>query len=66
MKFFLSLITDKEWDGDGAKFFGLALIIAGLVGFFLGRVGFEWVVGFGATMIATGKWAEEKNGPLNP
>jgi hypothetical protein len=66
MKFFLSLITDKEWDGDGAKFFGLALIIAGLVGFFLGKSGFEWVIGFGAGMIGTGKWSEEKNGSLNP
>lgn len=58
--FFLSLVTDKDWDGDAAKFFGLALIISGVVGFFLGRSEFQWLVGFGATMIGTGKWSEEK------
>ena len=60
MNFIKSLVTDKEWDGDAAKVFGLALIIAGLVGFFLGKSDFQWVIGFGATMIGTGKWAEEK------
>lgn len=59
LKFLVSLVTDKDWDGDAAKFFGLALIIAGLVGFFLGKSEFQWVIGFGATMIATGKWAEK-------
>ena len=59
MKFLKSLVTDKEWDGDAAKVFGLALVVAGLTGFFLGKMGFEWVIGFGATMIATGKWAEK-------
>ena len=58
--FIFSLVTDKDWDGDAAKFFGLALIVAGVVGFFLSRSGFEWLIGFGATMIGTGKWAEEK------
>lgn len=61
--FMLSLVTDKDWDGDAAKFFGLGLMIAGVVGFFLAKSGFEWLVGFGATMIGTGKWAEEKNTP---
>ena len=60
MNFIKSLVTDKDWDGDAAKIFGLALIIAGVVGFFLARSGFEWLIGFGATMIGTGKWAEEK------
>lgn len=60
MKFIKSLVTDKDWDGDAAKFFGLVLIVAGLVGFFLGKSDFQWVIGFGATMIGTGKWAEEK------
>ena len=60
LKFLLSLVTDKDWDGDGAKFFGLALIITGLVGWWLGKSEFQWVIGFGATMIATGKWSEEK------
>lgn len=60
MNFLKSLVTDKEWDGDAAKFFGLALIISGLIGFFLGKSDFQWVIGFGATMIGTGKWAEEK------
>lgn len=58
--FFVSLVTDKDWDGDGAKFFGLALIIAGVVGFFRQLPEFQWLIGFGATMIGTGKWAEEK------
>lgn len=60
MKFIKSLVTDKDWDGDGAKFFGIALIIAGLVGFFQGKPDFQWVIGFGAGMIGTGKWAEER------
>lgn len=60
MKFIKSLVTDKDWDGDAAKFFGLVLIIAGLVGFFLGKSDFQWVVGLGATMIGTGKWSEER------
>ena len=59
LKFLLSLVTDKDWDGDGAKFFGLALILAGIVGWWLGKSDFQWVIGFGATMIATGKWAEK-------
>ena len=59
-KFLHSLITDKEWDGDAAKVFGLALIVAGIFGFFNAVPDFQWVIGFGATMIGTGKWAEEK------
>lgn len=59
LKFLVSLVTDKDWDGDAAKFFGLALIVAGLVGFFLGKSDFQWVIGFGAGMIGTGKWAEK-------
>jgi len=59
--FLLSLVTDKDWDGDAAKVFGFGLMVAGVVGFFLARQGFEWLVGFGATMVGTGKWAEEKN-----
>ena len=58
--FLLSLVTDKDWDGDAAKFFGLALIVVGLVGWWLGKSEFQWVIGFGATMIGTGKWSEEK------
>lgn len=58
--FLLSLVTDKDWDGDAAKIFGLALIISGVVGFFLAKDEFQWLIGFGATMIGTGKWAEEK------
>lgn len=62
-KFIPSLITDKDWDGDAAKFFGLALCVAGVVGFFYSLDGFQWLVGFGAGMIGTGKWAEEKTVP---
>lgn len=59
MKFLKSLVTDKDWDGDAAKVFGLALVAAGVAGFFLGKADFQWLVGFGAGMIGTGKWAEK-------
>ena len=61
MNFIKSLVTDKDWDGDAAKFFGLALCVSGVVGFFLSKSDFQWLIGFGAAMIGSGKWAEEKN-----
>ena len=60
--FIVSLVTDKDWDGDAAKFFGLALVVAGVVGFFKQIPDFEWLIGFGAVMIGTGKWSEERKG----
>lgn len=58
-KFLESLFTDREWDADATKIIGFAIVIAGLVGFFLGKSNFEWVVGFGAGLIATGKFSKE-------
>lgn len=62
VKFLLSLVTDKDWDGDGAKFAGLALVVIGIVGFFKQIPDFQWLIGLGAAMIGTGKWSEERKG----
>lgn len=56
---FTSLFSDKDWDSDLTKVLGFAIIMAGLVGFFLGKSDFQWVVGFGATLVATGKFSKE-------
>lgn len=56
---FTSLFTDKEWDFDITKALGFVIIVAGLVGFFLSKSDFQWVVGFGATLVATGKFSKE-------
>lgn len=56
---FLSLFTDKEWDCDLTKVLGFAIVAAGLVGFFLGKADFQWVVAFGSGLIATGKFSKE-------
>jgi hypothetical protein len=57
--FFRALFTDGEWDGDATKFVGFIIVIAGLVGFFLGASGFEFVLAFGAGLIATGKFSKQ-------
>ena len=57
--FFRSLFTDGEWDGDAVKVFGIIIIIVGLVGFFLSRAGFDWVIGFGAGLVSTGKFSKQ-------
>lgn len=59
MKVFTSLFTDREWDADSTKVFGFILVVAGVVGFFLDKSDFQWVVGFGATLISTGKFSKE-------
>ena len=56
---FTSLFTDREWDTDLTKVLGFAIIVAGLVGFFLEKSDFQWIVGFGSTLIATGKFSKE-------
>ena len=60
LKFLASLVTDRDWDGDAAKVFGLALISAGVVGFFYSKPDFQWVIITGASMVGTGKWSEER------
>lgn len=54
-----SLFSDKEWDLDLAKVLGFVIVVAGLVGFFLGKSDFQWVVAFGSGLIATGKFSKE-------
>lgn len=54
-----SLFTDKEWDLDATKLFGFCLVVAGIVGWWLGKDNFQWVIGFGAGLISTGKFSKE-------
>ena len=56
---FTSLFTDREWDCDLTKVLGFAIIVAGIVGFFLEKSDFQWIVGFGSTLVATGKFSKE-------
>lgn len=58
-KFLLSLVTDIQWDGDPAKVFGLAMIICGVVGFFLRMPDFQWVIAFGAGLVGSGKFSAQ-------
>ena len=56
---FTSLFTDREWDCDITKVIGFVIVVAGLVGFFMGKADFQWVTAFGAGLIATGKFSKE-------
>lgn len=56
---FTSLFTDKEWDFDITKVLGFVIVVAGIVGFFLGKSDFQWIVSMGAGLIATGKFSKE-------
>ena len=58
MKFIKSLFTDGQWDGDLVKVMGFALIVTGVVGWFLGRDP-AFVIGFGALLAATGKFSNQ-------
>ena len=57
MKFIKSLFTDGQWDGDLVKVFGAVLIVVGVVGFFMEKTNFQWIIGFGASMAVTGKFS---------
>ena len=57
--FIRAIFTDGEWDGDATKFVGFLIVLAGLVGFFIGAQGFEFVLAFGAGLIATGKFSKQ-------
>ena len=54
-----SLFSDKDWDLDLAKVLGFVIVVAGIVGFFLGKSDFQWIVAFGSGLIATGKFSKE-------
>ena len=54
-----SLFSDKEWDCDITKVLGFGIIVAGLVGFFLGKSDFQWFIAFGSGLIATGYFSKE-------
>lgn len=56
---FTSLFTDKEWDWDITKVLGFGIVVAGLVGFFLSKADFQWVISLGSGLIATGKFSKE-------
>ena len=52
-------LSDREWDCDITKVLGFGIIVAGLIGFFLEKNDFQWVVAFGSGLIATGKFSKE-------
>lgn len=54
-----SLFSDRDWDLDLAKVVGFVIVVAGIVGFFLGKSDFQWIVAFGSGLIATGKFSKE-------
>lgn len=54
-----SLFSDRDWDLDPTKLFGFGIVVAGLVGWWQGKSGFEWIIGFGAALISTGKFSKE-------
>ena len=56
---FTSLFTDREWDFDITKVLGFAIVVAGLVGFFLEKSDFQLIIAFGSGLIATGKFSKE-------
>ncbi len=58
MKFIRSLFTDGEFDGDLVKVAGFALIVTGVVGWFLGKDP-AFIVGFGAALAASGKFSKQ-------
>lgn len=58
MKFIKSLFTDGEWDGDLVKVAGFALIVVGVVGWFIGRDPIA-ILAFGSALAATGKFSKQ-------
>ena len=54
-----SLFSDSDWDADATKVFGFGIIVAGLVGFFMQKPDFQWVIVFGAGLISTGKFSKQ-------
>ena len=54
-----SLFSDRDWDCDITKVLGFVIVVAGIVGFFLGKSDFQWIIAFGSGLIATGKFSKE-------
>lgn len=52
MKAFIhSIFSDSEWDADLAKLTGFILVVVAVVGFFIQKDGWQWLMGFGAGLI---------------
>lgn len=56
---FTSLFTDRDWDCDITKVLGFGIIIAGLVGFFMEKSDFQWIISLGSGLVATGKFSKD-------
>lgn len=56
---FTSLFSDRDWDFDLTKVLGFCIVVAGIVGFFLNKADFQWIIAFGSGLIATGKFSKE-------
>lgn len=54
-----SLFSDRDWDADLTKVVGFALIVTGIVGFFMEKSNFQWLMTFGSGLIASGKFSKE-------
>jgi hypothetical protein len=59
LKQIASIFTDKDFDTDAVKVFGIALVIVGVLGWWNGKQDFQWVIGFGASLIASGKFSNQ-------
>lgn len=56
---FTSLFTDRDWDFDLTKVLGFCIVVTGIVGFFLSKADFQYIIAFGAGLIATGKFSKD-------
>jgi hypothetical protein len=54
-----SIFTDKDFDADVVKVFGVALVVAGIVGWWYGKADFQWIIGFAVPLIISGKFSDQ-------
>ena len=54
-----SIFTDKDFDADAVKIFGIALVLIGVFGWWNSKQDFQWVIGFGASLVASGKFSSQ-------
>jgi len=52
-----SIFSDKDFDADAVKIFGVILVISGIVGWWYGKTDFQWIIGFGVPLIVSGKFS---------